>query len=188
MPCFFKKIGGQSLLHGKINLNVRAGALKFWEKVHLPPTVQCHVSHVACHIVTCHVSCVMCHMSHVILFIFLICEACQWRVCYQQGLPRIVSIQKGCVCILSYMQNVSVFFATDRMCLYSFLYIECVCFLSNNLTYVICVIRKKYFIDFLYFLHSSQYPVSGIFSRHLLPVFFYKLDGVGPVDSRPSTN
>ena len=46
---------------------VRARKLKFWEKVHLPPPVTCHMSHVACHMshVTCHMSHVKCHMSHV---------------------------------------------------------------------------------------------------------------------------
>ena len=52
----------------------------------------CHVSHV-----TCHVSCVTCHMSHVIFFFFYVKKigqsggASRWRVCYQRGLPRLVS-------------------------------------------------------------------------------------------------
>ena len=44
--------------------------------------------------VSCHVSRVTCQVSHVILFfIFFLqsCEACQWRVCHQRGLPRLVS-------------------------------------------------------------------------------------------------
>ena len=51
-----------------------------------PPT--CHVSGV-----TCHMTLVTCHMSHItisiIIFIIFLqsCEASQWRVCYQQGLP-----------------------------------------------------------------------------------------------------
>ena len=43
--------------------------------------VTCHMSHV-----TCHMSHVTCHMSHVTSG-----EAYQWRVCYQRGLPRLVS-------------------------------------------------------------------------------------------------
>ena len=44
---------------------VRARELKFWEKVHLPPSVMCHVSCVMCHVssVICHPSSVTCHMS-----------------------------------------------------------------------------------------------------------------------------
>ena len=49
--------------------------LKFWENVHPPPCILCHMSYVTCHMlcVICHVSCVtyhvshvMCHMSHVL--------------------------------------------------------------------------------------------------------------------------
>ena len=45
----------------------RAGELKFWEIVHPPPCVTCHVSHVMCHMscVTCHMWCVTCNVSHV---------------------------------------------------------------------------------------------------------------------------
>ena len=41
---------------------------------------------------TCHVSGVICHMSRVTChFLFgQRCEASQWRVCYQWGLPRLV--------------------------------------------------------------------------------------------------
>ena len=53
----------------------------------------CHVSRV-----TCHVSRVMCHVSHVTCnFNFFFLQnflqsggASRWRVCYQQGLPRLV--------------------------------------------------------------------------------------------------
>ena len=62
--------------------------MKFWEKVHLPQHITCHVSHVSCHAsdVRCHVSGVSyqvsrvtfqvsnvrCHVSHIIFcFIFL---------------------------------------------------------------------------------------------------------------------
>ena len=53
----------------------------------------CHVSCVAC-----HVSCVMCHLPCVpCFFCFFLCKkdfqsggASRWRVCYQQGLPRLV--------------------------------------------------------------------------------------------------
>ena len=59
-----------------------------------PPTT-CHMSHVMCvSCVTCHVSRVTCHVSCVTCIFFLfrqIFEAYRWRVCYQQGLPRLVS-------------------------------------------------------------------------------------------------
>ena len=54
--------------------------------------VTCHGSHVTCHksCITCHVSHVMCHMACVACHIFFYFEAYWWRVCYQQGLPRLV--------------------------------------------------------------------------------------------------
>ena len=66
--------------------------LKFWENVHLPLCVTCHVSHVMCHMscFTCHVSHVTCNMSCVTCPIFLSGQrdwASCWRVCYQRGLP-----------------------------------------------------------------------------------------------------
>ena len=41
----------------------RARELKFWDNVHTPQQVTCHMLHVTCHVshVTCHVSCVTCH-------------------------------------------------------------------------------------------------------------------------------
>ena len=44
---------------------IRARELKLWEKVHLPISVTCQVSHV-----TCHMSHVTCHMSRVRFFFF----------------------------------------------------------------------------------------------------------------------
>ena len=66
--------------------------------VHLPPSVTCHVR--SCHMprVTCHMSCVMCHMSHVTchmclsLLVELVGGACWGMVCYQWGLPRLVTM------------------------------------------------------------------------------------------------
>ena len=58
---------------------VRARELKFWENVHPPKRVKCHMSRVMCHVscvtchmsrVTCHVSHVTCHMSHLFIFFF----------------------------------------------------------------------------------------------------------------------
>ena len=47
----------------------------------------------------CHVSCVMCNVSPVTCHRYLkklqIGELCQWRVCYQRSLPRLVYIQLG---------------------------------------------------------------------------------------------
>ena len=43
--------------------------------------------------VTCHMSCVMCHLLPVMFFLFFFGQsggASRWRVCYQQGLPRLV--------------------------------------------------------------------------------------------------
>ena len=56
----------------------RAGELKFWENVHPPPCVTCHISHVRC------------HMSE---FIFHNCGASRCRVCYQRNLTNLVFIQ-----------------------------------------------------------------------------------------------
>ena len=62
--------------------------------------VMCHVSRVTCHVsrVTCHVSHVTCHMSCVTKKVFFFVEkngksgeASRSRVCYQRGLPRLVS-------------------------------------------------------------------------------------------------
>ena len=46
---------------------IRAGELKFWEKVHLPPRVTCHMSHGMFHVsgVMCQVSVVTFQVSHV---------------------------------------------------------------------------------------------------------------------------
>ena len=73
--------------------------LKFKDNVHLPQNVLCHMSLVMCHVshVTCHMSCVTCHNKkyiftyiYIYYFIFLVCWAGWWRVCYQWGLPRLV--------------------------------------------------------------------------------------------------
>ena len=60
--------------------------------------VTCHLSHVTCHVspVTCHLSRVTCHMpkkNYIFLSLTRIGQsggASRWRVCYQQGLPRLV--------------------------------------------------------------------------------------------------
>ena len=42
----------------------------------------------------CHMSHVTFHMSHVAFFFFgQSGEAYRWRVCYQRGLPRLVSVE-----------------------------------------------------------------------------------------------
>ena len=53
---------------------VRARELKFWENVHPPQRVMCHVSCVMCHVshVTCHVSHVTCHYFFYYIFFCLI--------------------------------------------------------------------------------------------------------------------
>ena len=58
-----------------------------WEKV---SRVTCHMSRVTCHlshVITCHMSHVICHN----LFFKQRGEASQRRVCYQRGLPCLVS-------------------------------------------------------------------------------------------------
>ena len=70
-----------------------ARELKFWENVHPPQHVACHMTGV-----TCHMSLVACHVSHVTCHKFFSFygqsgEVYQWRVCYQWGLPHLVSIQ-----------------------------------------------------------------------------------------------
>ena len=52
----------------------RASDLKYWENIHLPQHVTCHVSCVTCHVscVTCHASCVACHVSCVNFVINLV--------------------------------------------------------------------------------------------------------------------
>ena len=92
---------------------VRASELKFWEKVPLPPPVKYQVSHVMCHMthVTCHLSPVTCHMSHVFFsFIFFgkSSEASQGRVCYQRGLPRLVSTNSA-LCLYTWQTFYLVF-------------------------------------------------------------------------------
>ena len=65
-----------------------ARELKFLNNVHHPMCVMCHMS-----LVTCHVSHVIYRMSHVTLFFFLhIGLDSWWRVCYQRGLPCLVSL------------------------------------------------------------------------------------------------
>ena len=65
----------QRLCHTVHPKTVRSRELQFWDNVHHPPCVTCHVSHVTCHmshvtchvsrVTTCHLSRVRCHMSHV---------------------------------------------------------------------------------------------------------------------------
>ena len=59
-----------------------------------PKPVMCHVSRVKCHMshITCHVSHVTCHFFLFLFFSGQSGEAYWWRVCYQRGLPRLVSI------------------------------------------------------------------------------------------------
>ena len=66
---------------------VRAREPTFWEKVHFPPPVTCHVSHIPYH--RPHVTC---HMSLLLFFgrEGQSGEAIWWRVCYHLGLPRLV--------------------------------------------------------------------------------------------------
>ena len=65
--------------------------LTFWENVHLPPCVTCHVSYV-----TCPMSHVKGHMSHVTCHISLLLlqsgGVIRWMVCYQRNLLPLVLI------------------------------------------------------------------------------------------------
>ena len=85
--------------------------LKFWENVHPPKHVTCHMSHGTCHVshvtchlshVTCHLSPVTCHLSPVTCHMYFFFNfslfflsykkigqsggASRWRVCYQRGI------------------------------------------------------------------------------------------------------
>ena len=75
--------------------------LRTWnfKTVFTTPSVSCVIHHISC--VTCHMSHVMCHMSCVtcqvssVTIFFLFWQsagASRWRVCYQRGLPRLVSM------------------------------------------------------------------------------------------------
>ena len=63
---------------------VKAWELTFWENVHPPPLVKCPVS-----CVTCHVSCITFYLY---CFFLVKVVATYWRVCYQRGLPFLVSM------------------------------------------------------------------------------------------------
>ena len=83
-----------------LSQTVRARDLQFSHNIHYSLFVQCHMSgvtyqvmHVGCHIslFMCHVPCVMCYVSYVIYIFFLQSGWVGWlRLCYQQGLPRLV--------------------------------------------------------------------------------------------------
>ena len=77
------------------SLTVKAGELTFWENVHLPPCVTCHLSHV-----TGHVSCVMCQVPCATFFLQSGGAFCL-RVCYQRGLPCLVYVQKDVLKVFS---------------------------------------------------------------------------------------
>ena len=58
--------------------------------------IMCHMSCVTCHVshALCHMSCVTCHVSHGMCNIYFFLQSggsSQWRVCYQWGLPSLVS-------------------------------------------------------------------------------------------------
>ena len=78
-----------------------------------------YVSHVMCHVscVRCQVSCVTCQVSLFSIFFSLFSGlsggASWWEVCYEQGLPRLVSI------IFRTQQLVSVTFSWDIVMLLS---------------------------------------------------------------------
>ena len=83
--------------------NTKPEELESWnfERIFIPHYVSCVMLHMSC--VTCHLSCVKCHVSPVTcpnIYIFFFCftliffwqsgGASWWRVCYQQGLPRLI--------------------------------------------------------------------------------------------------
>ena len=74
-----------------LSQTVRAKELKFRENVHPH-----HVSHVRCHMsgFRCQVSGVCCQVSGVTIFLDKKGGASRWSVCYQWGLPRLVSPDK----------------------------------------------------------------------------------------------
>ena len=129
-----------------------------------------HVSHVACHVspVTCHLSPVTCHLSHVKIyfFFFLLLSkkneqsggAGRWRVCYQRGLPRLVLYEYK----VKFHCISIIAMLTDRC-----VYWVCYLFSGNQL------IRVNLTVEF-----------KVVFKN----MFIWQLDGVGPVDNRPSTD
>ena len=106
-------LSSQSSTHHK-SQTVRARDFTFLHNGHHPLYATWHMSCVTCHVscVMCHVSCVMCLVSRVkchmsgftcqvshVTYFFLFSsffgrsgEAGWWRVCYQWGLPRLVSL------------------------------------------------------------------------------------------------
>ena len=101
-----------------------------------PPTT-CHMSYVMCHVshIMCHISRVKYHVSNVTFFSLFFGQSVEvywWRVCYQRGLPRLVSkffesqnltsqliFVKSCldVSLCFYGQNKSFFFTKSVSCL-----------------------------------------------------------------------
>ena len=68
---------------------IRARELKFWENVHPPPCVTCHMSRVRSQV------------SWVSWFFFFLSGgASRWRVCYQRGLPRLVFMKVDSMTLL----------------------------------------------------------------------------------------
>ena len=78
--------------------------------------IMCRMSHV-----TCHKPCVTCPMSCVTCYIFLgqSCEPYWQRLCYQQGLPRLVLYHFECM-FLRKVFNQSIFFVNFCFCFQKF--------------------------------------------------------------------
>ena len=68
-----------------LSQNINAKELKFWESIHPPLRVKCHVSHVTCHLIHFILWC----LYFFPFFFFFLGQrdgVSWWRVCYQQGL------------------------------------------------------------------------------------------------------
>ena len=77
------QISKKNTTHKYHSQTVRARELTFWEKVHLPPPVTCHVSHVMC-----YMSRITCHMSHV-TFLYIFFLFTKWLSLSVEGLLSI---------------------------------------------------------------------------------------------------
>ena len=116
--------------------------------------------HVSC--VLCHVSRVTCHMSHVTwkkkkkffcFSFFLSGGASLSRVCYQQGLPRLVI----------YIVHINAKFSSCKFCL--ILYYCCKSFLAE----LICSLFYPTKIMVKWILHSTNILLKIVWNTHLSP-------------------
>ena len=110
--------------------------------------------------VMCHLSHVTCHMSDIYFFFLKSGEASQGRACYQRGLPRLV---------LSYFDHPAPY-CPFRMS-------QCNLDIYGHRPY-----------QYVWFLSIGTYKYKYLFQLWICLKVQRKLDGVGFVDNRPSTD